>query len=64
MLLGIFRVKYIKYKTKSAKENELSLILPKKDFYHIYAIGTEECMRSILASFFYADKTSFEEQIQ
>ena len=49
---------------KAAKESELSVILSKKDFFHIYAIGTEECMRSILASFFYANKTQFEDMIQ
>ena len=50
--------------SQAAKPEELSLILPKKEFYHIYALGTEECMRSILASFFYANKTSFEELLQ
>ena len=48
--------------TSSVKEIEL--LLPKDNFYHIYAIGTEECMRSILFSMFYIDKSFWEEMTQ
>jgi hypothetical protein len=48
----------------SASKKEISKLLPKDNFYHIYAIGTEECMRSILFSFFYTDKSMWEKLAQ
>ena len=48
----------------SASKNEFSKLLPKDKFYHLYAIGTEECMRSILVSFFYNDKSVWEKLAQ
>jgi hypothetical protein len=43
-----------------ATRNEIEILLPKDKFYDIYAIGTEECMRGILTSFFYNDKSAWE----
>jgi hypothetical protein len=47
---------------KSASYEEISSLLPEKK-YDIYAIGSEECMRSIFKSFFYSDKTHWEKMI-
>lgn len=49
---------------KSATKNEMELLLPKDKFYHMYAIGSEESMRSILKSFFIADKSEWEKMAQ
>ena len=41
-------------------QNEInSLLGPHKDF-DIYAIGSEECLRSIFKSLFYSDKTTWD----
>ena len=49
---------------QTSSSKEIDLLLPKDNFYHIYAIGTEECMRSILFSMFYNDKSAWEELAQ
>ena len=36
----------------------------KKKFYHLYVVGTQECMRSILASFFNSNKDEWIRLIQ
>jgi hypothetical protein len=38
-------------------EDEIIKLLPYDKKYHIYAIGSEECMRSIFKSFFFSDKS-------
>jgi hypothetical protein len=50
----------------SATENELKYLIPKdkNKVYDIYAIGTEECMRSILTSFIYANKSNWEKIVE
>jgi hypothetical protein len=48
---------------KLATEQEIRALLPKDKKYHIYAIGSEECMRSIFKSFFISDKTEWEKMI-
>ena len=53
---------------KAASQGEIKNLLPKfnkeGEKYHIYALGTEECMRSILFSFFYNDKSAWERVAQ
>jgi len=49
---------------KALKENEMNILLPKTDHFDFYVIGTEECTRSILASFFYANKSDYESMLQ
>jgi hypothetical protein len=49
---------------KAAKSQDIELLLPKDNFYHMYVIGTEECMRSILTSIFYSDKSEWEILLQ
>jgi hypothetical protein len=48
---------------KLATQQEIRRLLPKDKKYHIYAIGSEECMRSIFKSFFISDKTEWEKMI-
>jgi hypothetical protein len=47
-----------------ARKSEIQKLLPIDKFYHLYAIGTEECMRGILTSFFYNDKSGWENLAQ
>jgi hypothetical protein len=47
---------------KTATKDDIKALLPEKK-YDIYAIGSEECMRSIFKSFFYSDKTHWEQMI-
>jgi NAD(P)H-flavin reductase len=49
---------------KTASLTELIKLIPKNEFHHIYAIGTEECMRSILMSMIYANKSPWEKLVQ
>ena len=49
---------------KSAKIEDIRLLLPKKEFYHMYVIGTEECMRSILTSLIFSDKSGWETMLE
>jgi hypothetical protein len=47
---------------KAASREHIAAILPEKK-YDIYAIGSEECMRSIFKSFFYSNKSNWEQMI-
>jgi len=49
---------------KSARTEEVAQLIPKDKFHHIYVIGTEECMRSILTSLLFSDKSAWENMIQ
>jgi hypothetical protein len=60
--ISIFSVTWNLY-GKSATPCDIQLLLPKDKKYHIYAIGSEECMRSIFKSFFYSDKSDWEKMI-
>jgi hypothetical protein len=42
---------------KIATYEDIAKLLKKDKKYHIYAIGSEECMRSIFKSFFLSDKS-------
>jgi hypothetical protein len=48
---------------KIATMDEIKKIVQNNKKYHIYAIGSEECMRSIFKSFFITDKTEWESMI-
>ena len=48
---------------KIATREEIAKIVPNNVKYHIYAIGSEECMRSIFKSFFISDKSEWERMI-
>lgn len=37
-------------------EEDVEMLLPKDKHYDMYIIGTQECMRSILSSFFFSNK--------
>lgn len=50
--------------TPTADDIDLLFKKHKEKEYDIYIIGTEECLRSILLSLFYWDKTTWEDQIQ
>lgn len=49
---------------KCADAKDLAILIPKNKFHHIYAIGTEECMRSIITSLFYDNKCDWEKVLQ
>jgi hypothetical protein len=59
--LSIFTVTW-NLNGKSASPKEINALLPEKK-YDIYAIGSEECMRSIFKSFFFSDKKHWENMI-
>lgn len=61
--LSVYTVTWNLY-GKKGTEKELINLIPKNRFYHIYAIGTEECMRSILVSLFYSNKSLWEKVVQ
>ncbi len=51
--LLIYSVTWNMHGAQPSKEEVDNLLGDRTKPYHIYAIGTQECMRSILASFFY-----------
>ena len=69
-ILRIYAVTW-NLKGEVCTDEELRLLLSKtnkrisKDkYYHIYAIGTQECMRSIFSSFFNSSKDEWLSMIQ
>jgi hypothetical protein len=59
--LSIYTVTWNLY-GKSATDEDIQALLPEKK-YDMYVIGSEECMRSILKSFFFSDKSHWEKMI-
>jgi hypothetical protein len=51
-------------KGQTAEKEEIRKFIKKDKFYHMYIIGTEECMRSILTSFFYSNKEGWLKLLQ
>lgn len=49
---------------EAARLEDIEVLIPKNNFYHLYVIGTEECMRSIFSSIFYSDKSEWESLLQ
>ena len=49
---------------KQPLNEHLSTLLPKNKFYHMYIIATQECMRTISASFLSSSKELWENQLK
>ncbi len=60
--LKIYTVTWNLYGKKS-DIHSIEKLIPKDKNYDIYAIGTEECMRSIFKSFFYSNKSEWEDML-
>ena len=51
-------------KGNKPNKNDLKLLLKRDKPYNMYVIGSEECMRSILMSFFYDNKDEWVNMIK
>jgi len=53
-------------KGKKPSKEEIKLLLNRNSgkLYHLYVIGTQECMRSIFSSLFYSNKSDWVNMIQ
>ena len=60
--LKIYAVTWNLYGKKSDIKS-IEKLIPKEKNFDIFAIGSEECMRSIFRSFFYSNKSEWEEML-